>query len=82
MLWRHKDGKRISFLGVAIAFILLGSFCFAVGMVEWLFNYYAQFGFFLPILKGFGGLMLLGFGYIILELELMRLEKNAHGADR
>jgi hypothetical protein len=52
--------------------IVLGAGVFAYGIVTWLFNYIAGTAFNVPSEKFMGGLIILGIGYIILEIELLR----------
>lgn len=71
MLFKHPKEKP--FLGVAIAFILLGAFLASYGCVAWLYNYISETNTVaFPCFKFISGIMVIGFGYIIIELELMR----------
>lgn len=68
----NYDPDKISFRGVGIFLIVIGASVFAYGTVAWLFNYFADTAFVLPSEKFIGGLAVLGLGYIILEIELLR----------
>jgi len=71
MLFKHPKDKP--FLGVAMAFIVVGAFLAAYGLVAWLYNYLSAANFVaFPCFKFISGLVVIGMGYIILELELMR----------
>lgn len=70
-----KDRSKISFLGVGMFLILVGAAIFALGIVMWLFNYFGTSAFNAPSQKVIGGLVVLGIGYIALEIELMRTKK-------
>lgn len=67
-----KDANKVSFLGVAIIFILSGATILALGLVMWLFNVCGDASFSIPSSKVIGGLVILALGYIVLELELLR----------
>lgn len=71
-MFEKRSKKEISFYGVAGFIILMGAAGVAVGGVQWLMNYYGEFGFTWPMVKIFGGMVVLALGYIVLELELMR----------
>ncbi len=75
MLFRKRSTKEAAFYGVAMSFVLLGSAVFAIAVVQWLLNYYSDYGYIMPVSKAFGGLVIMGFGYIILQLELLRTGK-------
>lgn len=61
-----------NFYSVSLALILVGAGIFALGIVEWIFNYFGSYGFTAPLFKAIGGLLVLGLGYIHLELVLAR----------
>lgn len=75
MFLRKRDTKAVAFYGVAMSFILIGSAILAIAVAQWLLNYFADYGYILPVSKAFGGMILLAFGYIILQLELLRTSK-------
>lgn len=64
--------KERAFFGVAMAFIMAGSAAVALGIIEWLFNFYGDAIFLFPLAKMFAGFIITGLGYIILQLELIR----------
>lgn len=70
-----KDRSKISFLGVGMFLIVTGAAIFALGLVMWLFNYFGTSAYSIPSQKVIGGLIVLGIGYIALEIELMRTKK-------
>lgn len=68
---QHPKDKP--FLGVALAFILVGAFILAYGLVAWLYNFLSAANLLnTPSSKVLGGLVVIGLGYVILELELVR----------
>ena len=71
-----EDYAKASFKGVAIAFILFGAAIFAVSLVFWFFSYFWSMGCSMayPFFKALAGLMVMGVGYIILELEILRMK--------
>jgi hypothetical protein len=71
-MFTKRSAKEISFYGVAGAIILIGATAIALGGVQWVLNYYADYGYKWPLIKIFGGLVVLSLGYIVLELELLR----------
>lgn len=75
MLFRNRNPKDVSFVGVGGAVILFGSFVFSVGLVEWLYNYFTLEIFVYPLGKLLAGIVVLTLGYILLELELLRRNK-------
>ena len=72
----HKYYKEKLFTGVALMFIILGAIIFTVGLVAWFYNmsigYNSVITF--PSFKSIGGLLVMGIGYLILELELIRMK--------
>ncbi len=70
-----RDPNKVSFLGVAMFLILAGATIFAIGAVTWLFNYFGTTTFNIPSQKVIGGLIILGIGYIALEIEFIRQRK-------
>lgn len=69
------DPHKSYFRGVALALILFGAIILGGGFAEWVLNIGQGFEFFAPSLKMIGGTLILGLGYIQLELELLRLQK-------
>ncbi len=70
MFGRHQDK---TFVGVAVAFILVGAAIFAFGLVGWLVNSMLEETVnALPSMKVIGGLVVMALGYIQLELGLLR----------
>jgi len=71
-----EDYAKASFKGVAIAFILFGAAIFAVSIVFWFFSYFWEMGCGMayPFFKALAGLLVMGIGYIVLELELLRMK--------
>lgn len=68
-----RDYDKISFRGVGLAFILFGMLICGFAFAAWFLRY---FGFdnicALPFFKVMGGVMIIGIGYLILEVELLR----------
>ncbi len=75
MFFKKRASKEAAFYGVAMSFILVGTAVFAIAVVQWLLNYFSDYGYFYPVCKAFGGLVITAFGYIILQLELIRTSK-------
>lgn len=71
----RRDASKISFLGVAMFLILAGAAILALGLVMWIYNFLGSSLFATPSLKVIGGLIILGIGYILLEIELIRTKK-------
>lgn len=69
---KHYSDK--GFGGVAMLFIIIGAIVFTIGVVSWLYNVInSTCGFItFPGFKSLAGLLVMGFGYVILELELIR----------
>lgn len=74
-MFRGKHPREVSFFGVAIGVIFIGAALFALGVVEWFFNYFSAFSTGYPMLKIITGVGILALGYIIVELEWIRREK-------
>lgn len=72
----HKYYKEKLFAGIAIMFILLGAIVFTIGAVTWFYNMIIGSNSIItfPGFKAISGLLIIGIGYIILELELIRLK--------
>lgn len=69
-----RDYDKISFKGVGMAFILFGGIVFAFSMAAWFlrfFNLSTETCAF-PFFKAIGSAVVIGLGYIILEVELLR----------
>ncbi len=72
----HKfEADKAYFYPVALGFILIGATIFALGGVEWLFNYFGDYSFHNPLAKFIAGIVVMGIGYIHLELEMIRTKK-------
>lgn len=70
-----RDASKVSFLGVAMFLILAGATVLAVGIVMWLFNFFGTSVYSIPSEKIIGGLIIIGLGYIAMEIELIRTRK-------
>lgn len=72
-MFTKRDYDKISFRGVGLAMILFGAIVCAIGLASWLITALG-FGTTLafPFFKAMGGVVILGIGYLILELELLR----------
>lgn len=68
------DMHKPYFRGVALGMILAGAAVIALGIVELAANLYYDTAFFIPSLKLTGGLIVTALGYILLELELIRIK--------
>lgn len=74
-MFRGKHPKEISFFEVAVGVIFVGAALFALGVVEWFFNFFSAFQTGYPMLKIVVGVIIISLGYIIVELEWIRREK-------
>ncbi|QQG49689.1 MAG: hypothetical protein HZB70_02725 [Candidatus Berkelbacteria bacterium] len=71
MFWHKREDKP--FVAVAMTMIILGAAILAFGLVGWLTNVSAnELIVAFPSLKVMGGLVIIGLGYIQLELGLLR----------
>ena len=73
-MFSKRDYNKISFLGVGMAFILFGAIVFAFAITAWLLQF---FGYTItscafPFFKAMGSAVIIGLGYVILEIELLR----------
>jgi hypothetical protein len=68
-----RDFAKISFYGIGLVFILFGALICGIAFASWLLS---MLGFAsilaLPFFKVMGGIIIIGLGYIILEVELLR----------
>jgi hypothetical protein len=70
-----KIPKNKTFFGVAMLLILSGAILLAFGLVAWLINVCANANVnSWPFAKVMGGLVIIGLGYCVLILELIRLK--------
>lgn len=69
-----RDYDKISFKGVGLAFILFGAITFAFALTAWFLQFmeFATTDVAFPFFKAIGAAIVIGIGYIILEIELMR----------
>lgn len=75
-MYIFKHPREKTFLGVGLFLILVGAFILAYGGVAWLYNMLAGFNAnSWPCAKIIGGFVVLGLGYCVLLLELIRLKK-------
>ncbi|MFA6082000.1 MAG: hypothetical protein WC773_01105 [Patescibacteria group bacterium] len=75
MFYRHPREKN--FLDVAMAFIVVGAFILTYGIIQWGVNVgNSEVVYNLPSEKIIGGLVVMGLGYIQLQLELIRSRNN------
>ena len=72
-MFSKRDYDKISFKGVGLAFIIFGVLILGFALAAWVLRY---FGFdsicAFPFFKVIGGATIIGFGYLILEIELLR----------
>lgn len=72
-MFTKRDYEKISFAGVGITLILFGAIICGVAFAAWILQAMgANTLLALPFFKVLAGVMILGLGYIILELELLR----------
>lgn len=73
MLTNHH---KKSFLSVAITLIIIGIIFFVLGGLAWLYNTGGKgLMMTMPAEKMLAGIIIIGLGYITLELELLRTKK-------
>lgn len=69
-----RDYDKISFQGVGMAFILFGAIVFAFSITAWMLQFFGvtvtSCAF--PFFKAIGSAVIIGLGYLILEVELLR----------
>jgi len=69
----QKHGPESTFYGVALAFIILGTIIFIFGLMGWYIAAISGIGVIAyPFFKAIGGLLVMGLGYVILEMEMLR----------
>ena len=73
-MYKNFETHQPYFQGVAMATIILGAAFFTFGGIEWICNFFGQYGFANPSAKMIGGAVVTSLGYIHLELELMRIQ--------
>ena len=71
-MFNTKRPEDASFMGVAMALIILGAGIFALGVVCWILNLGWDYSFVSPSTKVMGGAIIGALGYVVLELELLR----------
>ena len=72
-MFTKRDYNKISFHGVGLALILFGAIVCAIGLAAWLVSAFGGGSILVfPFFKVMGGVVILGIGYIILEIELLR----------
>jgi hypothetical protein len=75
-MFKGFDPHKPYFHSVSLALIVTGAGIFAVGLVEWLLNYFDFYYFHAPFSKIVAGLIIAALGYIHLELELIRISRK------
>ena len=73
-MFTKRDYNKISFQGVGLAFILFGAITFAFAFTTWAMQFMglASNTCAYPFFKAMGSAVIIGIGYVILELELLR----------
>lgn len=68
-----KDLDKLSFQGIGLAFIIFGAIVTAFGLAAWVLRLcgFSSMGTF-PFFKVLGAIVIIGLGYIILQLEFLR----------
>lgn len=73
-MFTKRDYNKISFMGVGMTFILFGAIVFAFAITAWFLQFFelstASCAF--PFFKAMGSAVIIGLGYVILEIELLR----------
>lgn len=67
-----RDYNKISFVGVGLFFIIVGAVVVAFGLAGWLIQVSGGQVMAYPFFKAIAGMILIGLGYLILEIELLR----------
>lgn len=71
-MFTKRDYNKISFASVGLAFVFIGAIITAFGLVGWLIQALGGQVMAFPFFKAIGGMGIIGLGYLILELELLR----------
>ena len=73
-MFTKRDYNKISFMGVGMAFILFGAIVFAFAITAWFLQFfgYSITNCAFPFFKAIGSAAIIGLGYVILEIELLR----------
>ena len=73
-MFTKRDYEKVSFMGVGMAFILFGAIVFAFAITAWILQFfnYTTLTCAFPFFKAIGSAVVIGLGYIILEIELLR----------
>lgn len=73
-MFTKRDYEKISFMGVGMAFILFGAIVFAFAITAWILQFfgYTTLNCAFPFFKAIGSVVIIGLGYLILEIELLR----------
>lgn len=68
----EKDLHKLNFAGVGLALIIFGIVTCAIGLAAWFLSALGMGSISYPFMKAIGGAMIIGLGYVVLELELLR----------
>lgn len=72
-MFTKRDYNKISFHGVGLLLIFVGAIIVAVALASWMVLLFGGISVCAdPIFKAMGGFIILGLGYLILEIELLR----------
>lgn len=71
-MFSKKDYDKISFGSVGLAFIVFGALICGFAFAAWVLRYLGYTISAFPFFKVIGGAIVIGLGYIILEIELLR----------
>lgn len=72
-MFSKRDYDKISFRGVGLALIIFGVLICAIAFAAWFLSYFGYDDVFaFPFFKVIGGAIIIGLGYLVLEVELLR----------
>ena len=72
-MFLKRDYDKISFRGVGLALIIFGVLICGAALAAWLLRYFGYENVCaLPFFKVIGGVIIIGIGYLVLEVELLR----------
>lgn len=72
-MFKKRDYEKISYKSIGLVFILFGAIVFSFALASWLLQFYGYTGNLcaFPFFKAIGAAVIIGLGYLILEMELL-----------
>ena len=72
-MFTKRDYDKISFKGVGLGMIIFGTLIFGISIADWYLVTLGENGLIAyPFFKAISGVIVIGMGYLILEIELLR----------